>query len=595
MKRKHYHYIVSGSKLPSDEKNSKKNWTENFNTFSTGIKNWVMAILILVIILILVSFAFLNERFKKTSLIIEPFLVHHIKDSIYFNGITLAQNLSYEMNTIISDEMNTIKNYGKSFRAQSKSDGAIETATELHEYKYDHKVSFNVAGTTVTIGNIKQFLNSFFGKAPIKVNGYLHVANRKYLLTVRLANGLNNIFVRKEIDDVNNIDSILSVTAEELLKHLEPGQLAIYLIDNKRESNRINEVIKHMVKNGNNTNDYHIDAFFTKAYYLHDKGLYKEAALNSKLAHDLDTDKKFSNILINWGNSLLYSHEYLEAKVKFTKALKIDAHKPAAWLGLGQTEFNLKNKKAAEMHYKKVLTLDPINNSAYFNLAYLAYDLGHFDDAVNYYQTATLIDPDDSPAFFNLGMSLYTLGRFEESGSAYKKAIIADSKNIAAYTSYGNSLSKMNYFDEADFYYEQALTNSGRDSFVVICRAHSKFNQANNLSFDYPNRRFKLFTQALQLYRVADRIKREKGEAKFGSGICYAKLGEPEKATITLRQSLREFEKSAGATDYQKAKRLYFRSVISQSLGYIDNAKILKQKALRLDPYIVEKMFIAEF
>lgn len=102
----------------------------------------------------------------------------------------------------------------------------------------------------------------------------------------------------------------------------------------------------------------------------------------------------------------VYNHQGLFAKAiaAYNSALELDAESVDAFVGLGASNFNLKNYQTAIDYYEKAVKADAKNFNANIMLANGYFMLKRFDAAANAYQKSLQIDSKSVEANFNLAL-----------------------------------------------------------------------------------------------------------------------------------------------------------------------------------------------
>jgi tetratricopeptide (TPR) repeat protein len=93
----------------------------------------------------------------------------------------------------------------------------------------------------------------------------------------------------------------------------------------------------------------------------------------------------------------------------------------------GNSYYNSKKYKSAEVEYRKALELDPTNNYAKFNLGNAYYRQGNYQEAMNQFDAVNrskFNKNDLSKAYYNLGNSMLQAQKYEDAIESYKKSLL---------------------------------------------------------------------------------------------------------------------------------------------------------------------------
>lgn len=603
-----------------------------FDVWLDRVKKFILTLLLtsLFIILILIL---VKDFTKKTSILIEPI-------SIAENSLVKQENntLANALQDSIGMIMRSLDTY-TSNRVLSASNRTTNT---------DYKVKLEVPGTGIAIDNVSELIRSLIGKDPIKINGEYTRIDGKIRITLRMSGPINAL-VSEETKNTLNVQKMIGALAENILKEIEPPLIAIYLIDKARkktekktgikiqaaklsikDSIEINQLINGMFENKDKVDD--IDAHFTRAYLYHAFDQYEQAIASSEMAYRLDDEKQFAGILINWGNSLLELKNFAQAKEKYLESIEIDPNRLAAWTGLAVCEDTLRKQNSAIECYKRALAINRTDQNVAFKIGYLYKKIGNDLRAEKYYRLASTLDPGQDATFHNWGRCLTELNKMEESLFAYRRAISIDKKNYSAYINYALSLSYLKRYEEADQiykvlfklkdtaihqkcylnyanllsktnnyklanqYYETALDFNRQSSSVFLSYAYSKINEGKFNEIANNTISKKCFEEAIRLFGSAKAIKKGKdlGEPYYGMSLAYFKLNNISRAEEHWNMALQEFNKLNPSSNYKIAERQYFRGLICDLRGEKGKSFRLKELALKSQPFLKERSFLAE-
>lgn len=626
-----------------------------FDIWLNRVKKFVLTLLLtsLFIILILIL---VKEFTKKTSILIEPISIAENSLPKQINKQTLANALRDSINMLMrsldiyKSKVTPLKSKGTFYKSKFGSFDYVPSSSP-NDYKVNdpnyYKVKLEVPGTGIAIDNVLELIRSSIGKDPIKINGECARIDGKIRISLRMSGPISAL-VSEEIKNTRNLQKMIGTLAKNIMKEIEPPIIAIYLIDKARkktekktgikiqaakfsekDSIEINQLISSMFKNKDKVDD--IDAHFTRAYLYHVFEQYEQAIVSSEMAYRLDKGKEFAGILINWGNSLLELKDYAQAKQKYLEAIKIDADRLAAWTGLAICEETQKKQNSAIKCYTRALAINRNDQYVAFKIGYLYKEIGNDIHAEKYYRLASTLDPSQDATFHNWGLCLTELNKMKESLFAYRRAISINKENYSAYINYALSLSYLKRYKEADQiyrvlfklkdtaihqkcylnyaillsrtnnfklanqYYEAALDFNKQSSNIYLFYAYSKINEGKFNEIANNTISKKCFEESIRLFGSAVIKNGEHlGEPYYGMSLAYFKLNNINRAEEHWNMALQEFNKLNPSSNYEIAERQYFRGLICDLKGEKEKSFRLKQLALKSQPFLKERSFLAE-
>jgi Flp pilus assembly protein TadD len=138
------------------------------------------------------------------------------------------------------------------------------------------------------------------------------------------------------------------------------------------------------------------------------QGNYVEAADAFRGARDLaPRNLEVSRLL---GKSLLFSHQYTEARQEYYRALSIHPAALDPQVGLARIATRLGDYDGATRLYRKVLLTNPSHAVSLHNLGSLRYRAADYEEARNLLTRLLAMYPEQVEAHYLLGMTLMKLG-----------------------------------------------------------------------------------------------------------------------------------------------------------------------------------------
>ena len=125
-------------------------------------------------------------------------------------------------------------------------------------------------------------------------------------------------------------------------------------------------------------------------------GRYDEEIAWAKRA--LQSNPRYEQAYINWGNALLAQKQYAKAKERFSQALAINPQSAIAHYHLGLALDWEGQLEQALISYQKALSLDARFEDAYYNAATVLANLRRYPEARRYLQQLLEFNPQDAQA-----------------------------------------------------------------------------------------------------------------------------------------------------------------------------------------------------
>ena len=161
--------------------------------------------------------------------------------------------------------------------------------------------------------------------------------------------------------------------------------------------------------------------------------------------------------LINQSKILLSKSKFEDAKIIFSKILKIEPKYFKAYINIGVICIKQNTLHEAEKNFQKAIEIEPNFELAYFNLATVQEQLGKINEAEKNFKKAINLKPNYVEAYTNLGTLLIGIGEFYEAENVLKKAVEIKPDLSEAYYNLGLTQSLQNKDDLAIESYKKAV------------------------------------------------------------------------------------------------------------------------------------------
>jgi tetratricopeptide (TPR) repeat protein len=145
------------------------------------------------------------------------------------------------------------------------------------------------------------------------------------------------------------------------------------------------------------------------------------------------------------------------AKIKFLKALELNAGNVKAHIGLGNILEAQGDKAGAFSHYTEAVRLDSSYAIGHINLGNIFLSQGSPGQAIECYRIALRLAPDDGFAHYNLAQAYVSLGNLNEAAVHFSAAQKEMPNDALTRFSYGNTLRKLGRTREAITQYREAI------------------------------------------------------------------------------------------------------------------------------------------
>jgi tetratricopeptide (TPR) repeat protein len=125
---------------------------------------------------------------------------------------------------------------------------------------------------------------------------------------------------------------------------------------------------------------------------------------------------------------------YAESADMFRRALRLKPNYEA-YIGLGESQYKLKQPDEAIKSYELALKLNPKLDEAHYNIGLIRYEQKAYAEALASFRSAVEIAPADAEEFYYYGLTLDALKRRDEAVNALREAVRVDQHYVPAYMS----------------------------------------------------------------------------------------------------------------------------------------------------------------
>lgn len=180
---------------------------------------------------------------------------------------------------------------------------------------------------------------------------------------------------------------------------------------------------------------------------------------------------------------------------------------------------------AAESLYKRALQYNPMHLDANYLLGTLYAEQGALTHALKFLRQAAAIHPNSHMIQNNLGNVYKLSGQFDKAIDCYQRALSIEPNMPEVHNNLGNIYKNKNQFDEAEACYRRALLLRP-GSIETYCNLGAVLHE------------LKKFQEAIDNYGTALDLNSAYKVAHEGMGICYAELGERDRAITCFKRYL---------------------------------------------------------
>ena len=170
-----------------------------------------------------------------------------------------------------------------------------------------------------------------------------------------------------------------------------------------------------------------VDALFNIGWIYNEQKKFDTAARWLKKAADLDAQN--ARVQSELGFAYAKLNNPAAAVEAYTKATEIKADSPAAWVALGDVNYELKkDSKAASAAYLKAVELGNASSATYYRLGWCFNDLNQFDKAAPQLKQAAALEPKSAAVWLEWGYSLLRAKKYEQAVEALTRATVLEPK-----------------------------------------------------------------------------------------------------------------------------------------------------------------------
>ncbi len=306
-----------------------------------------------------------------------------------------------------------------------------------------------VPGADISLQVLLTNLNILVGKKKNQVTGEAVVDGDELRLTVRISGrpGKTLTGTPQEIDDV------LQVAAEFILKVMEPLTLARYYYW-KRDYEAMAEVAQFL-RNNRPDDQQRAVAFLIDGMILLDQRKLEDALQAFERAASLDPADP--DAYAHQGIILDEMGRFEDAIAQFRKTLELDPHYVSAINNWSITLFKMGDLDRAIAKTRQVIQTNPTYADAYNNWAFFLNEKGRYEEALPKIRKAVELKPDAPVYYETWGESLTGLERYDRAIEKYRKALAMDPETHSVYYAWGNTLKKMGKTEEAVEKYRKVI------------------------------------------------------------------------------------------------------------------------------------------
>jgi len=270
-----------------------------------------------------------------------------------------------------------------------------------------------------------------------------------------------------------------------------------------------------------------------------------------------------TNVLVEWGQSLMEQNRYTEAKDKFTKAYQADNKNPVVIEKLAMLSLNTHQWNDAITYAKKMQELK-IGKSAGYIMAKAYYEQENYGECLKYCELAFKEDPARAEIPYIAGRSLVEMSNYKKAAGCYEQAIERDS-------------TKPTWMYEAALVY-YAIPDDKKAIFWFEKAAAKGYPRSNdyieNLANAYLN--IKNYEKGIALMQEVLQKKPSDQELLYNIADAYYKIGKYQDAIDYWDKIL--------TADKQNANALYMIGLAYQKKGEKEKGEQLCEKAIQMDP-----------
>ncbi len=226
--------------------------------------------------------------------------------------------------------------------------------------------------------------------------------------------------------------------------------------------------------------------------------------------------------------------QYDAAAEDFQKALETEPTSDDAYRGLGLAYERLDKLTDAERTYRRAIELRPHYWAGYYWLGRFYLHRGRYPEAVEMFKQVVALVPDSFLGYSSLGALLHLMGRTDEAIADYQKSL-AIKPTYFANSNLGTLLFFQGRYGEAVLMFEKAAALAP-NNYEVQRNLADAYRWAPGLAHKAPP----AYRRAIELAQDQLRVNPREPAAHGALAICWAKLGEKNKALEAISTARRE-------------------------------------------------------
>jgi tetratricopeptide (TPR) repeat protein len=149
--------------------------------------------------------------------------------------------------------------------------------------------------------------------------------------------------------------------------------------------------------------------------------------------------------------------DYNASLRNYSWAIKIQANKTAAWLGLVKAYSALDNYVLASEAASNITQLEPKNKANWIQEGNLLQQAGSFDKAIAKYDSALALDSNNTDALYRKGVCMMAVGNLSAAISLFDRVLVINPQYKYAYNAKGLALEAEGKYPEALDAYDQSV------------------------------------------------------------------------------------------------------------------------------------------
>lgn len=288
---------------------------------------------------------------------------------------------------------------------------------------------------------------------------------------------------------------------------------------------------------------------------------FREAEKNFAKANSFAPNN--SNVLVDWGQSLMEQNHYIDAKDKFTKAYQIDNKNPVVIENLAMLSLNTRQWNDAITYAKKMQEMK-IGKSANYIIAKSYYEQENYGECVKYCEMAFKDEPTRAEIPYIAARCLVEMSNYKKAAGCYEQAIERDSTKNQWMFEAGMVYYSIPDDKKAIYWFERAAS-----------KGYPRNNEyLENLANAYLN--LKNYDKGISLLQEVLQKKPTDQELLDNIADAYYHTGKYDDAINYWDKIL--------AIDKQNASALYMIGLSYQKKGEKEKGEQLCDRAIQMDP-----------